>query len=149
MATKLEFDFPMFKKLQKQLEEIGGNALDEAVDKALTESDKFVTMQLETAISEHTKPNGKYSNGDTLKSLDRTIEIVKTGFEYSDVVGFDIEHGGLPSIFLMYGTKVHGQPHITPDKKLYNAIYGTATKKKVQEIQAQAFFEMIEKVMKK
>ena len=143
MATKLEFDFPMLKKLQKQLEEIGGNALDEAVDKAITDSHAFVTKQLEDAIAPHQK------TGRTERSLDKKADIIKTGTSYSADVGFHITEGGLPSIFLMYGTKVHGQPHISPDKKLYNAIYGTATKKKVQEIQAQAFFEMIEKVMKK
>lgn len=143
MATKLEFDFPMLNKLQKQLEEIGGTALDEAVDKAISESHAFVTKQLEDAIAPH-KETGK-----TERSLDKKADIVKTGTSYSADVGFHITEGGLPSIFLMYGTKVHGQPHITPDKKLYNAIYGTATKKKVQEIQAQAFFETIEKVMKK
>lgn len=143
MATKLEFDFPMLKKLQKQLEEIGGNALDEAVDKAITDSHAFVTKQLEDAIAPHQK------TGRTERSLDKKADIIKTGTSYSADVGFHITEGGLPSIFLMYGTKVHGQPHIAPDKKLYNAIYGTATKEKVKEIQAQAFFETIEKVMKK
>lgn len=142
MATKLEFDFLMLKKLQKQLEEIGSNALDEAVDKAITDSHAFVTKQLEDAIAPHQK------TGKAERSLDKKADIIKTGISYSADVGFNIAEGGLPSIFLMYGTKVHGQPHITPDKKLYNAIYGTATKKKVQEIQAQAFFETIEKVMK-
>ena len=143
MATKLEFDFPMLKKLQKQLEEIGGNALDEAVDKAITDSHAFVTKQLEDAIAPHQK------TGRTERYLDKKADIIKTGTSYSADVGFHITEGGLPSIFLMYGTKVHGQPHIAPDKKLYNAIYGTATKEKVKEIQAQAFFETIEKVMKK
>lgn len=143
MATKFEFDFPMLKKLQKQLEEIGGNALDEAVDKAITDSHAFVTKQLEDAIAPHQKTDR------TERSLDKKADIIKTGTSYSADVGFHITEGGLPSIFLMYGTKVHGQPHIAPDKKLYNAIYGTATKEKVKEIQAQAFFETIEKVMKK
>jgi hypothetical protein len=49
----------------------------------------------------------------------------------------------------MYGTKVHGQPHVKPDKNLYNAIYGNATKKRIQEIQANAFYSMIDEVMKK
>ena len=40
-------------------------------------------------------------------------------------VGFNISKGGLASIFLMYGT-----PRMQPDKKLYNSIYGSSTKKK-------------------
>ena len=109
MATKLEFDFPMLKKLQKQLEEIGGNALDVAVDKAITDSHAFVTNQLEDAIAPHQK------TGRTERSLDKKADIIKAGTSYSADVGFHITEGGLPSIFLMYGTKVHGQPHITPD----------------------------------
>ena len=73
----------------------------------------------------------------------------KNGTEYSANAGFKISDGGLASIFLMYGTKIHGQPHVSPDKKLYNAIFGATTKKKIQEIQAQAFFKMIDEVMKK
>jgi hypothetical protein len=50
---------------------------------------------------------------------------------------------------MMYGTQVHGQPHVTPDKALYDAIYGNATKKRIQEIQANAFYSMIDEVMNK
>ena len=142
MANKLSFDFPMYEKLKKKLEALGGDVLDNAVDKAIADSHEYVTAQLEQAISPHRK------TGKTASSLDKVPNVVKTGTEYSADVGFHITEGGLPSIFLMYGTKVHGQPHIQPDKALYNAIYGNATKKRIQEIQSSAFFETIGKVMK-
>lgn len=53
-------------------------------------------------------------------------------------VGFSIRAGGLPSIFLMYGT-----PRMRPDKALYNAIYGASTLRAVSEKQAEVF----EKIM--
>ena len=63
-------------------------------------------------------------------------------------VGFDFNDGGLPSIFLMYGTTVHGQPHITPDRNLYNAVYGAAVKREIKAIQEKAFNQVIERVTK-
>lgn len=143
MSTKLELNFPMLDKLTKQLQEIEGNALDRAVEKALEDSNAFVASQLDAAIKPH------HRTGRTENSLLKDTEVKKNGTEYSANTGFKISDGGLASIFLMYGTKVHGQPHVSPDKKLYNAIFGAATKKKIQEIQAQAFFKMIDEVMKK
>lgn len=143
MSTKLELNFPMLDKLTKQLQEIEGNALDRAVEKALEDSNAFVASQLDAAIKPH------HQTGRTENSLLKDTEVKKNGTEYSANTGFKISDGGLASIFLMYGTKVHGQPHVSPDKKLYNAIFGATTKKKIQEIQAQAFFKMIDEVMKK
>lgn len=143
MANRVEFDFPMFDKLKKQLDEIGGNALDIAVEKALIESHNYVTQQLEAAISPHRR------TGKTAGTLDKIPDVIKDGTTYYTDVGFDIGKGGLPSIFLMYGTTVHGQPHIAPDRNLFDAIYGNATKKKIQEIQENAFFKVIDEVMKK
>ena len=143
MANRVSFEFPMFDTLRKQLEEIGGNALDNAVEKALIESHSYVTKQLENAIAPHNR------TGKTAGTIDKVPEVIKAGTEYYTDVGFDIGAGGLPSIFLMYGTQVHGQPHIAPDRSLFNAIYGAATKKQVQAIQEQAFFETIEEVMNK
>lgn len=143
MSTKLELDFPMFEQLKKKLEEISGDALDRAVTDALEKSNAFVSQQLEEAIAPHRR------TGRTESTLLKDTNVIKAGTEYSADTGFSIRGGGLPSIFLMYGTKLHGQPHIKPDKKLYNAIFGTTTKKRIQEIQAAAFFEMIDEVMKK
>jgi hypothetical protein len=55
--------------------------------------------------------------------------------------------GGLPSIFLMYGTQLYGQPHIQPDRNLYNAVYGAAVRKQIREIQEKAFSQVLNEVM--
>lgn len=143
MSTKLELNFPMFDELKKKLEAIEGNALDRAVEKALENSNAFVAAQLDKAMQPHRR------TGKTESTILKNTEVQKIGTEYSANTGFSIHEGGLPSIFLMYGTKVHGQPHVKPDKNLYNAIYGNATKKRIQEIQANAFYSMIDEVMKK
>lgn len=142
MSTKLELDFPMLKTLQSKLEEIDG-ALDRAVTIALEDSNALIAQQLENAMTKHRK------TGKTESTILKNTDVLKTNTEYSANTGFKISQGGLPSIFLMYGTQVHGQPHIQPDRELYNAIYGAATKKKIQEIQANAFFNTIDEVMNK
>ena len=71
-------------------------------------------------------------------------------------VGFEIpdtdqkyEDDRLASVFLMYGTKVHGQPHVAPDRALYNAVYGAAVRKRVQKIQEEAFDKVLRRLKAK
>ena len=139
--NKLSLDFPMYDHLKQQLEKAGGNALKTAVDKALTESARYTDAELEKAIAPHRK------SGRTEKSLEGESRPEWSGTNASIDVGFDISNGGLPSIFLMYGTKVHGQPHVEPDRKLYNAVYGTKVKKEIQKIQEEAFLSIVREVI--
>ena len=144
MATKnkLTLDFPMFDTLKKQLNEAGGNALTAAVEDALKASAAFADTQMKAAIAPHRK------TGKVEESLDNHPDQVKWyGTSASIPVGFDLKDGGLPSLFLMYGTKVHGQPHVKPDRKLYDAIYGSKVKKQIQKIQEEAFLSVVKKVI--
>lgn len=140
--AKLKLDFPMYDQLKSRLDEIGGNATKKAVESALEKSADFANNQLASAMIPHNKSN-KVSD-----SLSRNPQVEWTGTEATIKVGFNISEGGLPSIFLMYGTQLFGQPHVKPDRKLYNALYGSTTKKQIQKIQEEAFFETIKEVMK-
>ena len=82
----------------------------------------------------------KYSH-ETARSLKRTAAVEWNGTVAEIGIGFKISQGGLPSIFLMYGT-----PKIQPDKNLYAAIYGSKTKKEVKTIQEDIFAEEIAKL---
>lgn len=139
--NKLSIDFPMYDHLRKQLEKVGGNSLTTAVNKALTESARYTDNQLEKAIAPHRR------SGRTEDSLEEDSRPKWSGTNASIDVGFDISNGGLPSIFLMYGTKVHGQPHVQPDRKLYNALYGTKVKREIQKIQEEAFYSIVKEVI--
>ena len=86
--------------------------------------------------------------GKTKKSIVTNSPVVWVGDTAEIGVGFSISGGGLPSIFLMYGTKLFGQPHIQPDKNLYNAVYGAKVRKEIQEIQEQAFNKVLERVVR-
>lgn len=140
--NKITVDFDGFDLMKKQLDQIGGDATKRAIESALKASQQVVAQQVSAAITPHTM------TGDTKKSIVKNNPVEWTGDTAAVGVGFDITGGGLPSIFLMYGTKVHGQPHITPDRALYNAVYGAKTRKEILKIQEQAFEKVLERVIK-
>lgn len=139
--NKLSVDFEGFNSMRSKLEELDGDVKG-ATESALKVSHQIVTRKVTDAMKPHN------DTGETSASIIREAEVQWSGSTAEVGVGFDIENGGLPSIFLMYGTKLHGQPHITPDKNLYNAVYGSKTKKEVREAQKDVFFKRIEMVMK-
>ena len=150
--TKLSLSGDVFQEYADKLEKLGGN-LRGAVERALEESADYVNDNLERDIKPHRR------TGKTEKSLRKDWKVEWQGMTASIPVGFDITKGGLPSIFLMYGTPKHGpvgkrtgatgHPGIKQDKKLFNDVYGSAAQKKIQEIQEKVFAEEIEKLMNK
>jgi hypothetical protein len=94
----------------------------------------YVNDNLERDIRPHRR------TGKTEKSLRKDWKVEWQGMTASIPVGFDVTKGGLPSIFLMYGTPKHGpvgkrpgatgHPGIKQDKKLFNDVYGSAAQKK-------------------
>ena len=150
--TKLSLSGDVFQEYADKLEKLGGN-LRGAVERALEESAEYVNDNLERDIKPHRR------TGKTEKSLRKDWKVEWQGMTASIPVGFDVTKGGLPSIFLMYGTPKHGpvgkrpgaagHPGIKQDKKLFNDVYGSATQKKIQEIQEKVFTEEIEKLMNK
>lgn len=140
--NKLTIDFDGFDILQKRLTELGGDA-KQAAENALTESHKIVTQKVTAAMVKHRE------SGDTADAIISAPAVKWTGDTASVDVGFDIMDGGLPSIFLMYGTQLHGQPHITPDRNLYNAVYGAQTRKEIRAVQEAEYTKAVERAMKK
>ena len=133
---KFVLDFEGIDILSKRFEDMGGD-LKELADKALQETHAYVTPKVEQAMS--ASPYNFNRTGKTKGSLKRKAVVEWEGNVASVGVGFDIEKGGLPSIFLMHGTKVHGTPRVAPDRNLYNAIFSNKTKKEVQELQKDVF----------
>lgn len=103
-----------------------------AVNKALIETHKIVTDKAEAAIKPHRR------TGRTEASLRREAVPEWIGDVASIQVGFDLDNGGLPSIFLMYGT-----PHIKPDKTLHNAFFGKDTIEEIKKAQEAALYAAI------
>ena len=140
--AKFAIDFEDCLDLGAMIDELaGGEVVKRAVENALVETDKYVTAEVDKAVT-----SSKYNfnrTGNTKKSIDRDFSVEWEGSQASVEAGFTISDGGLPSIFLMYGT-----PTIKPDTNLKNAAKGTGKhKKKIEEIQREEFNKVINEVM--
>lgn len=137
---KLGIQFDGFDQTLKHLEAMN-RGVKQPVETALKQSHQIVVQSVEQAIT--ASPYDFNRTGTTKGSLRESPEIEWDGTNAICPVGFDISHGGLPSIFLMYGT-----PRITPDRKLYNSIFGKSVRNKVSEAQARIFQEYIQEARK-
>lgn len=115
--------------------------LKATTEKALTESKEYVTAKLHQDMKNH------HRTGRTESSIDDDLKVEWKGSQAQVKVGFKISEGGLASIFLMYGTPRREPTPMEADKKLYNDVYGTATQRKVNEIQQKVFEDAIRQVM--
>lgn len=118
-------------KLLERLKDLNVS-IKEVSEEALKETHRIVT---DKAVSEMVKHN---QTGETQASIRLQPKINWSGTTASVSVGFDIANGGLPSIYLMYGT-----PKMKKDQKLYNAFYGKQTQKEIVEKQTDIFYEAI------
>lgn len=141
--NKISLSFDGYSVLKKQLDMLGGNATKTAINNALKASQDVVAERVDRAMNPHEK-TGKTENAIIDNSSG--YKVSWTGDTAEIAVGFSISDGGMASIFLMYGTKLYGQPHITPDRQLYNAVYGTAVKKEIANIQRKEFEKVLQKV---
>ena len=148
---KMSIDFSSFEEYAERLENLGGD-LKATVDKALQASHDYVTENLKDDMKRHHK------TGKAERSLLEDSKVEWEGNVASIDVGFDIANGGLPTIFLMYGTPKHAPANqygraggvnggVDADKRMFDDIYGTRTKKEVQKIQEQIFAQEIKKRM--
>lgn len=133
--NRIGLQFSGFEEVIVRYEKLGGNVKKVAED-ALVESQKIISEKSRIAIEPHSY------TGDTEKSLTCDGMVTWVGLTAEIGVGFRIRNGGLPSVFLMYGT-----PRMAKDSKVYNAVYGTSTKKEVGVAQEKIFFEAIDKIM--
>lgn len=125
-----------------KLDKLGGTqTMKKGVEEALIESKKHVNPLIEQAMAK-LPAGGKYSSGDTKKSIDKDMSVEWQGMTASVKVGFDFSKSGLTSIFLMYGT-----PRMKPVSGLKNAIYGAKTQKELATIQEEALQKVIKEIM--
>lgn len=129
--NKLTLRFDGLEEYIQQLENLGKD-IRPVVEESLIESKRLVHQGIETAMTRHNR------TCQTVKSLVRENKVEWNGSVASINAGFDLGNGGMPSIYLMYGT-----PRMAKDQKLYNAIYGTSIRKKVSELQKKLFQEAV------
>lgn len=125
--------------LIEKLDRAGGN-LPDAVERTLKAAHGYITPGLKSGIDRH------HSTGGTEKSLQTSGAVVwDTPLRAHIRIGFKISDGGLPSIFLMWGTPKHGRhPGTSADTKLKSAAFGAKVKREVAAIQREEFEKAIQ-----
>lgn len=134
MANKTRLEFEGFEEVIARLSKLEGD-IKGTTEKALKTSHAHVTPQLHNIMKTHNQ------TGATEKSIVDNAKVEWAGSIASIDIGFDISHGGLASIFLMYGT-----PRMAKDQNLYNAVYGKKTKDEIMKIQEDIFYEEIRRL---
>ena len=134
MANRMEIQTKGLEELIERIDKSGGD-IKQAVNQALTKGKQAVQPDIEEAIARHRR------TGRTEASLDQDMHVTWDGTVGSLEIGFHIRKGGLPSIFLMYGT-----PRMQPDKKLYNAVYGPTARRKAKEAEEEALSDFMKKL---
>lgn len=87
------------EELMNKLANLGGN-VEEVVAKALQAGAQIPYNEMKEFASQHV------DTGDMLRSLEITEPEIKNG-KVKIKVGFNIKKGGLPALFLNYGTPTH------------------------------------------
>lgn len=131
-----------FEDLLAKLDEVGGtDAMKRGTEAALKASKQYVNPLIEQAMN-NLPAGGKYSTGDTKKSIDKDMVVEWEGMTASINVGFKFSESGLKSIFMMYGTPKH-----SPVTGLYEAIYGGKTQREIAKIQGEELNKVIKRIM--
>ena len=145
---KMQIEFDGFDLILKKLNSLNANTKAIAED-ALKETHKIVTEKAERAMQKSNLPaKGNFSRAPhTLDALRRQAEIEWSGDVGTVHVGFDIRHGGLASIFLMYGTSRNGTPRMEPAKGLEGAFYSSATRKQIKDAQEKIYYDALHRVL--
>lgn len=132
--NKIGLQFEGFKEYAEQFEKMGGD-LKKTAEKALQNTHDYLTPGIHAAMAKHKDTE------DTEKSIVDNAKVEWEGTTAGIDIGFNISNGGLPSVFLMYGTPKHAKNNrgVDKDKALYDSIYGVKTKKAVKELQKKTF----------
>ena len=140
MSKKFKLEFDGMMEMIYELESLNGD-LKSTTESALKATFGAVTPGIKSAMN-----SSRYNfnrTGRTKGSLVNAPKVEWQGTIGEVPIGFDIENGGLASIFLMYGT-----PHIAPDRNLYNSIFGAKIRKQVAEVQREVFDKRIARIGK-
>lgn len=122
----LKLDTSGLTELLTKLDAVGGD-MKPAAEEALKKASERIADDTERAIQKVNLPaHGKYSTGDTEKSIIRNAQVEWNGLVGSVPVGFDFSKAGAG------GYLITGTPKMKPDKELRKIYKG---KKYMQELQ--------------
>lgn len=140
--NKIGLQFDGLEDIIAKLEQAQGDVKG-AVEETLIESKQYVTDALiRDTVPANLPAKGNYSTGDLAKSIDRDMSVKWQGLTAEINVGYDFKKSGLTSIMILYGT-----PRMKKSQKLYNDLYGSATKKKLAELQQDRLNSIVERTV--
>lgn len=128
--NSMKLDLRGVSDLLERIQKVGGN-IDAAAEKTLVESAKPFVEDLKSGIKKHRR------TGLTEASLNDPIQLQREGNQLTLNVGFDLGKGGLPALFLEYGT-----PHMKPESFIRPAIQRNQTK--ARKIQQEILSQILE-----
>lgn len=126
----MKLDLKGVSDLLERIQKVGGN-IDAAAEKALVESAKPFVEDLKSGIKKHRR------TGFTEASLNDPTQLQREGNQLTLNVGFDLGKGGLPALFLEYGT-----PHMKPDPFIRPNIQ--LNQSKARKIQQEILSQILE-----
>lgn len=124
--------FDGFNDMMAELDALEGD-IKQVTSECLEVAHDTITPKIHEAMRKH------HLTGDTERAVKDNSNVKWSGSTASIDVGFKIREGGLPSVFLMYGT-----PKMKKDTKLYNAIYGRKARNEIAEKQQQILTDAIQ-----
>lgn len=145
MAKKRKngFDISALQKCGERLEELGGSeALKRAAQAGMATAKQEINKTVAAALATSNLPaGGKYSTGETLQSLDKTMEATWEGNLATLPLGFDMSKSGITSILLLHGT-----PKMRPVAGLADALTGKSARSAARKAQEEAMLKIIERL---
>lgn len=132
--TSMTLSTKGFEALLERIQKAGGD-INSAAERALTESAEPFYADLKAGIKKH------HQTGLTEKSLYDPTKPVWFGDKVMLKVGFDLSHGGLPALFIEYGT-----PKQKPDPFIKLAI--ERNQRLSKKIQKKILTEVLEDLEK-
>jgi hypothetical protein len=144
--NQMSVDFKGLDDYIKRLESIDESAVKRAFDSALLASEQVVKESVTAAMQEHNDTGHTASTIISGKAPEWTQSVAKVPVGFEIGTDWEQENDRLASVFLMYGTKVHGQPHITPKREVFDAVYGRAVRNRVRKLQKEAFDKVLRRL---
>lgn len=136
--SKWAFRFDEMAELAEKLENMGGD-LQKAVDTALKSTHEYITPQLASGIARHD------FSGDTAATLEKSPRVEwATPLKARISIGFNLGEGGVPSIFLMWGTPKRKASKMPVDTAFKNSAFGPSVKREVAKLQREAMEAAVE-----
>ena len=130
--NSLKLELTGVEELLLSIEKMGGD-INQAAEKAILDCAKPFHQELKLAIKKHRR------SGLTEATLHEPIKVHWVGNRCSLQVGFNLKAGGLPALFLEYGTpRMKARPFIRP------AI--NRSRKNMKAIQQKTLSELLKEI---